>query len=67
VTRTAAREVLLDFLVRSISDLRHFVGLLDGAGYAGLAAALRQRQAERPAITGVPKLDPSVWRRGPLQ
>jgi hypothetical protein len=62
----AAREALLDLLIRSVADIRHLAALLADAGYSGLASELRRKLSERPAITGVPKLDPSLWGKGAL-
>jgi hypothetical protein len=64
MTRTAARQIVISILLRSISDITDFVRLLEDAGWGSLAGELRQRQASRPAITGAPKIDPEIWKRG---
>jgi hypothetical protein len=67
MSRTAAREAVTEILLRSITDLHDFVRLLDEAGWTGSAAALRRKLAERPVISGVPKINPGAWKRGTLK
>jgi hypothetical protein len=67
VKRTEACAVVAEILLRSITDIPDFARLLDDAGWGSLAAELRRKRAERPVITGVPKIDPSLWLRGSLR
>jgi hypothetical protein len=53
-------------LLRSIADLTYLVAVLDEPGYGSLIAELRRKQAERPTITGVPRIDPERWWRGSI-
>jgi hypothetical protein len=55
-------------IAHSVSDLPALVDLLEIAGgHARLAAALRKVVSSRlKPIGGVPRPDPSLWRRGRL-
>jgi hypothetical protein len=67
VSRNAALIAAAEIISRSVPDLAHLIELLDRAGAARLAAALRARSGTPAALQGSPKIDVELWESGRLR
>lgn len=62
VNRAQALDAAAGIIATKVPDLLGLIRLLDGAGQARLAEAIRKRLDSRPVeIGGAPKPDPELW------